>query len=118
MAFDAFAKFFIAIQHKIFYVVMMFARFNLYVLSYTYLAKHAFQPKRSVGGRWWWWGEVIGLCTFFYWYSSVLMGIPSLKMRLAYLAISHIVTSPLHVQVRSNDHLHSFSRDHMVTNET
>lgn len=104
MAFDAFAKFFISIQHKLFYIVMAFARFNLYVLSYTYLAKHAFQPKRAVGGRWWWWSEVVALGIFFYWYSSVLMGIPSLKTRLAYLAISHIVTSPLHVQVKLFTH--------------
>jgi delta8-fatty-acid desaturase len=30
MAFDAFSKFMIAVQHKIYYVVLSLARFNLY----------------------------------------------------------------------------------------
>ena len=44
MKFDAFAKVFLVVQHKLFYVVMSLARFNLYVQSYGYLAKTAFQP--------------------------------------------------------------------------
>ncbi|CAL1695623.1 unnamed protein product [Somion occarium] len=99
MAFDAIAKIFIPIQHKLFYVIMCFARFNLYVLSYTFLAKHAFEPRKAVGGRWWWWGEVICLGLFFCWYSSLLMAIGNWKTALGYLVVSHVVTSPLHIQI-------------------
>jgi delta8-fatty-acid desaturase len=79
---------------------MSLARFNLYRLSYVFLAKAAFQPKKARGGRWWWWLEITGLCVFFYWYSSVLAGIPTWGTRICYLLITNIIPSPLHVQVR------------------
>ena len=64
MTFDAASKFLISLQHKLFYIVLSLARFNLYANSYGYLAKTAFEPRRYRGGRWWWWAEVFGLGLF------------------------------------------------------
>ena len=99
MKFDAFARVFISIQHKLFYVVMSLARFNLYALSYGYLAKTAFQRPRALGGRWWWWTEVFCIGLFYCWYGAVIKGCGSWKIRLAYILVSNVVPSPLDVQV-------------------
>lgn len=100
LPFDGFSRIFVTLQHKLFYVVMSLARFNLYRLSYTFLAKHAFQPKRAKGARWWWWGEIFCLGLFYCWYGALLRGIGSWPRALLYLLISHVIPSPLHVQVR------------------
>jgi len=99
MYFDRFAAFFITLQHKLFYIVMAFARFNLYVNSYTFLFRKAWDTKRARGGWWAWRLEIIGLVFFWCWFGSVLYGCGSWKMALAYLIVSHAVTSPLHVQI-------------------
>ncbi|KAF8640894.1 hypothetical protein AX17_000542 [Amanita inopinata Kibby_2008] len=99
MHFDRFAKFLVSIQHKLFYIVMLFARFNLYALSYTFLFKKAWDTKRARGGRWAWRLEVIGLIFFWCWFGRVLYGCGSWKTALGYLLVSHVVTSPLHVQI-------------------
>lgn len=99
MQFDLASKFIIAIQHRLFYIVMGLARFNLYANSYIFLGKTAFQPSRAKGGRWWWWTEVICIGLFFTWYTAVLRGCGSWQNALGFLLISNIVPSPLHVQV-------------------
>ncbi|KAJ3504882.1 hypothetical protein NLJ89_g7709 [Agrocybe chaxingu] len=99
MKFDAFAKFFISLQHKLFYVVMAFARFNLYANSYTYLYKKAFDTRRARGGSWAWRLEVAGIVFFWAWFTRVLVGCGSWQKALVYLLVSHVVTSPLHVQI-------------------
>ncbi|KAF9455095.1 delta 8-sphingoloid desaturase protein [Macrolepiota fuliginosa MF-IS2] len=99
MHFDRFAKIVVAIQHKLFYIVMMFARFNLYANSYGYLYKKAWDTKRARGGRWAFWLEIVGLLFFWSWFGAVLYGCGSWQKALAYLLISHAVTSPLHVQI-------------------
>ncbi len=100
LPFDGFSRIFVTLQHKLFYVVMSLARFNLFRLSYTFLGKHAFQPKRAKGARWWWWGEIICLGLFYCWYGALLRGIGSWPRAIVYLLISHVIPSPLHVQVR------------------
>ncbi|KAH9837185.1 fatty acid desaturase-domain-containing protein [Rhodofomes roseus] len=99
MVFDSFSKLLISVQHKLYYFVLSLARFNLYALSYTYLAKTAFEPKRAVGGRWWWWSEIFGLGLFYCWYLNVLSGCGTWRKALLYLLISHIAASPVHVQI-------------------
>ena len=80
--FDMFADIFIRIQHKLFYIVMAFARFNLYALSYGHLFKRAFDTRRTKGGRWAWWLEVIVLVVFWYWYICRNILRCSFKLRL------------------------------------
>ena len=99
MALDAAAKIFLAFQHKLFYIVLSLARFNLYANSYGYLAKTAFEPKRFRGGRWWWWAEIVCLGLYFTWFGALLRGCGSWKSMLVYLLVSHIAASPVHVQV-------------------
>lgn len=99
MAFDAVAKILIPLQHKLFYIIMGLARFNLYANSYVFLAKTALQPSRAKGGRWWWWAEIICIGFFYSWYLRVLKGCGSWPVALGYLLISNVVPSPLHVQV-------------------
>jgi delta8-fatty-acid desaturase len=81
---------------------MAFARFNLYVNSYSFLFKGAWVTKGPRGRRWAWRLEILGLVFFWTWYGSILYGCGSWGKALAYLLVSHVVTSPLHVQVRSS----------------
>lgn len=98
--FDAPAKFILKFQHNLFYIVMAFARFNLYVNSYSYLFRKYFDTRRSRGGRWAWLAEICGIAFFWWWFGwGVLRGCGTIGRALAYLLISHAVTSPLHVQV-------------------
>ncbi|EPT03869.1 hypothetical protein FOMPIDRAFT_127777 [Fomitopsis schrenkii] len=99
MPLDAFAKVLIPFQARLYYIVLSLARFNLYALSYTYLAKTAFEPKRAYGGRWWWWSEIVCLGLFFTWFINVLIGCGTWQRALLYLLVSHIAASPVHVQI-------------------
>jgi delta8-fatty-acid desaturase len=100
MPFDRFTAIVISLQHKLFYLVMAFARFNLYANSYRFLFLKAFDTRRARGGRWAWRLEIIGIVFFWCWFGALLKGCGSWRMALSYLFVSHIVTSPLHVQVR------------------
>ena len=86
---------------------MSLARFNLYRLSYVFLFNTFWSKTKARGGRWSWWGEIIGLAVFWTWYITLLKNIEDWRMRVVYLLISHITTSPLHIQVsgtaRSSD---------------
>ncbi|KAF8971393.1 delta 8-sphingoloid desaturase protein [Flammula alnicola] len=99
MPFDRFAKLFLSIQHRLFYIIMAFARFNLYRNSYVYLYQKYFDTKRARGGYWAWRSEVAGIVFFWIWYGRVLYGCGSWQTALAYLVVSHVMTSPLHVQI-------------------
>ncbi|PFH50815.1 hypothetical protein AMATHDRAFT_47622 [Amanita thiersii Skay4041] len=99
MRFDRFSNLLISVQHKLFYVVMLFARFNLYAQSYTFLCTKAWDTRRARGGRWAWSLEVLGVLFFWFWFGKVLYGCGDWKTALGYLLVSHAVTSPLHVQI-------------------
>ncbi|KAK7468828.1 hypothetical protein VKT23_003329 [Stygiomarasmius scandens] len=100
LPFDWASRFFISLQHKLFYVVMLFARFNLYRLSYVSLYQKAFDTKRTRGGRWAWRLEMFGVAFFWAWFAGiVLRGCGSWQKALMYMVVSHITTSPLHVQI-------------------
>ena len=103
MAFDFISSYLIRFQHILFYVIMSLARFNLYGNSYSFLYKHMRDGKRERGGKWVWWAEVTGICVFWVWFSLVLKGCGDWRTRVAYVLVSHIVPSPLHVQVCAFD---------------
>lgn len=92
LAFDAAAQFFLTFQHKIYYILLGVGRFNLYIESYGYLAT------RSKRDRWFFL-EVAGVLFFWSWFAAVLAGCPSWSVRVGYILVSHITTSPLHVQI-------------------
>ena len=99
MHFDRFARFFVAVQHRLFYVVLALARFNLYANSYTFLYRKAWDLKRTRGGRWAWSLELLGITFFWCWFGALLWHCGTWKQSLMYLLVSHVVTGPLHVQV-------------------
>lgn len=80
-------------RHKLYYVVLSLARFNLYANSYAYLAG----PKAKHDNFWRF--ELAGIAFYWAYFSSMLYSLPSWRMRVAYLLVSHIVSSPVHVQV-------------------
>lgn len=93
IAFDAPSRLLLKIQHRLYYVVMSLARFNLYANSYAFLALRARRDK-------WFFIETSGLAFFWYWFGYLYLGsMPSWQIRLAALLVSHIVTSPLHSQI-------------------
>ncbi|KAG8219752.1 fatty acid desaturase-domain-containing protein [Butyriboletus roseoflavus] len=98
MLFDRFSAVLVSFQHKLFYIVLAFGRFNLYVNAYGFLIRKAFDTRKARGGRWSWWLEVIGVAFFWCWFGALLKGCGTWTNALIYLIVSHVVTSPLHVQ--------------------
>lgn len=99
MELDAVAKVTLKIQNWTYYPIMALARFNLYRLSWEYLLKGQ-APKK--GPAWWHRHlEAVGQVFFWYWfvYGILYKTLPDWNTRLVYLMISHIVPSPLHVQI-------------------
>lgn len=92
LVFDAPSRFLLRHQHKLYYIIMSLGRFNLYANSYGFLATKARKTR-------WWSLEIVGVLFFWTWYGCLLASLPSWPVRIAYLMISHIVTSPLHVQI-------------------
>ncbi|KAG0660129.1 hypothetical protein C6P46_004759 [Rhodotorula mucilaginosa] len=98
VAFDGFAKFFLPHQHKLYYLIMCFARFNLFALSYTFLLtrwpgrRSPLFKLRIL--------ELVGIAFFWAWFGGiVLRGIDTAAHRWLYVIVTFAVTSPLHVQI-------------------
>lgn len=99
MEYDAVAKVLIRIQHYTYYPIMLFARFNLYRLSWEHLIL-AKGPKK--GPAWWHrYFELMGVTVFVVWYAYgvVYRSIPDNWSRFWFVLISHALTSPLHIQI-------------------
>ncbi|CAL5866276.1 uncharacterized protein PFLUO_LOCUS483 [Penicillium psychrofluorescens] len=99
MPHDAATKILLRIQNWSYYPIMLFARFNLYVLTWEFLLKRQ-APKR--GPAWWHiWLEVVGQLFFWTWfgYGVIYRSIPDWNSRIIFLLVSHMVTGPLHVQL-------------------
>ncbi|KAL4895335.1 fatty acid desaturase-domain-containing protein [Aspergillus ambiguus] len=100
MKLDAAARVFIKYQHYLYYPILLFGRFNLYRLAWSYLLDPAQAPRK--GTAWWHrYLEMAGQVVFWYWYGyrTVYLSIPTWPSRVAFLLISHMVTAPLHVQL-------------------
>ncbi|OAV89929.1 hypothetical protein PTTG_11823 [Puccinia triticina 1-1 BBBD Race 1] len=91
MRFNRFAKFSVQHQHRLYYIIMMFARFNLLFNSCLYLATRKKQKMRNL--------EIGGIIFFWVYFGTILSLLPSYPIRLMYLLVSFAVTSPLHVQI-------------------
>lgn len=100
MNLDAAARFFIKYQHYLYYPILLFGRFNLYRLAWSYLLDPAQAPRK--GSAWWHrYLEMAGQVFFWYWYGyrTLYLSIPTWSSRITFLLISHMVTAPLHVQL-------------------
>jgi delta8-fatty-acid desaturase len=106
--FDAFAKALIPYQHYLFYIVLSFGRFNLYANSFAYVGNRKERvPHRTL--------EIVGLITFWVWYTFLLSRMESWNLRLMHLLVSHMFTVFLHIQIT----LSHFGMDTtVVENET
>lgn len=81
------------LRHKLYYVVMSLARFNLFAESYMYLLFRA--PSGFYRNL-----ELTGVAFFWLWFGKGVLGsIPDLGTRIGFLLLCFVVTSPLHVQV-------------------
>lgn len=101
MFFDAFAASILQFQHILYYIIMSLARFNLYANSYAFLCKRAFESKNARGGKWTFYLEIAGIALFWTWYTALLVHIGNWKGILGFVLVSHMVPSPLHIQVNS-----------------
>ncbi|CRK17941.1 hypothetical protein BN1723_011453 [Verticillium longisporum] len=99
MKYDAFAKVMLSVQSKTYYPIMLFGRFNLYVLSWDHLI--AGRAPRH-GPAWWHrWLEVVGQAFFWTWfgYGIVYRCIPTAWDRVVFVIVSHMLQAPLHIQI-------------------
>lgn len=99
MHYDAAAKFFISLQHHLYYVILLFGRFNLYRLSWVYLI--AGQGPRKGPAAWMRWLEVAGHLFFWGWfgYGIVYRSVDTNWNRFLFVLVSHLVTMPVHAQI-------------------
>lgn len=99
MGFDAIARFTVQYQDYMYYPLLLFGRFNLYVLSWSYLLSS--KPPRH-GPAWWHrYLELAGQVFFWTWFGffTVYRSIPTAGWRIMFVLVSHMVTAPLHVQI-------------------
>ncbi|KAJ5690390.1 hypothetical protein N7462_004782 [Penicillium macrosclerotiorum] len=98
MPYTEFARRIVPYQAYLYYVILMFGRFNLYVQSWLFLI-YGQGPRK---GRAWWhrYFEIGGNFVFWAWfgYGIVYRSLPTAGTRILYVLISHAVTMPLHVQ--------------------
>ena len=88
---NAVARFLIGNQHRLFYVAMALARFNLYVQSWLLLLSKEEIPQRRL--------EIVSLAGFAVWLVSLCLSFPTWGDALVFLLVSHAVTGILHVQI-------------------
>ncbi|XWW99925.1 hypothetical protein V2A60_007939 [Cordyceps javanica] len=99
MRYDTAAKVLLRIQAWTYYPFLALGRFNLYVLSWQFLLSGR-SPKKGISA-WHRWVELVGHVFFWYWfgYLMVYKSIPDAWSRFTFVMISHIASSPLHVQI-------------------
>lgn len=96
---NAFADFAVPYQTWTYYPIMAIARFNLYILSWAHLLS---ARSTNLGCAIWTRPvEILGmLCYWFlFGYCLLWLNIPTCKLRIAFVVMSHMVTAPLHVQI-------------------
>ncbi len=88
---DRFTKVLISVQHFLYYLIMMFARINLYIQSIKFLLINPRSKYRKT--------ELAAIVFFFYWFSSLVSCIPDWKQKLVFAFLSNFFTFILHVQI-------------------
>ncbi|KAG6012420.1 hypothetical protein E4U43_007805 [Claviceps pusilla] len=99
MEYDAVARIMLRVQPWTYYPLLAFGRFNLYRLSWDYLI--ARRGPRKGPGAWHWYLELAGQVSFWLWfgYGILCLMLPSTWTRLVFVLVSHLTSSPLHVQI-------------------
>ncbi|KAI9347782.1 fatty acid desaturase-domain-containing protein [Zopfochytrium polystomum] len=98
LEFDGVAKTFVPLQHRLFYIILAFGRFNLYVNSWAYLTGMSGSSKvdPKVPNRLL---EMSGLVFFATWYGLLLAQLPHWSFVLVHILVAHLLTFLLHVQI-------------------
>ncbi|KAI8913011.1 delta-6 fatty acid desaturase [Powellomyces hirtus] len=91
LVFDDVAKAVIPFQHLYYYVILGFGRFLLYFLGWSFVLTEPGYKKRNA--------EITGFVFYFIWLSTLVSMLPSWKMRVMWVLISHISTVFLHIQI-------------------
>jgi len=82
LPFDAFGKFFVSIQHFLYYPLMGFSRWNLYVQSFLLHIKSKDEiPFQKL--------DLFSLILFWTWYIALLAQLPSFSRIIIYMFCSH-----------------------------
>lgn len=99
--FDSVAQWLVPLQHRLFYIVLAFGRFNLYVNCWAYvtsLSSSSTQegrkervPYRTL--------EICGMLFFLGWYLSLMMRLETWGLVVMHVLVSHLLTVLLHVQI-------------------
>jgi delta8-fatty-acid desaturase len=99
MKYDAAAKILLRIQPWTYYPFLAFGRFNLYVLSWDFIING--KGPRKGQAAYHRWLELAGQVFFWTWFGYGIMykSIPDGWSRFVFLMVSHIASSPLHVQI-------------------
>lgn len=99
MEYDAVAKVMIRIQPFTYYLLMLFGRFNLYVLTWDHIL--AGRGPRKGPAAYQRWLECVGQAFFWSWfgYGILYRSIPTGWDRFLFVIVSHMLQSPLHVQL-------------------
>ncbi|KAF4683858.1 Delta 8 Fatty Acid Desaturase [Perkinsus olseni] len=94
---DSVAKKVLPRQHYLYYIVMLFARFNLYLQSVLLLTadKRTRLMKGVKSPKW----ELCALAGFATWYIYLVTFLPSPASRIAFVLLSHSVAGVLHIQI-------------------
>lgn len=99
MKYDMVAKVCLRIQPWTYYPLLALGRFNLYFLSWDHLIAGR-GPRDGPAARYRWF-ELLGQIFFWLWfgYGIVYKMIPDGWSRFVFVMVSHIASSPLHVQI-------------------
>lgn len=99
MAYDAVAKVLLRFQTYTYYPFLALGRFNLYRLSWEYLLLGR-GPKKGPAA-WHRYVEFAGQIFFWIWFGYGLMykTLPNNWTRFMYVMVSHVTSSPLHLQI-------------------
>lgn len=99
MEYDAVAKALLKIQAWTYYPLLALGRFNLYRLSWDYIIARR-GPRRGPGA-WHWYLEICGQLFFWAWfgYGILYKMLPDGWTRFMFVMVSHVTSSPLHVQI-------------------
>ncbi|KAL6877237.1 fatty acid/sphingolipid desaturase [Trichoderma longibrachiatum] len=99
MEYDAVAKVLLRIQPWTYYPFLALGRFNLYVLSWDFIINSRGPRKGQAASHRWL--ELVGQVFFWSWfgYGILYKSIPDNWSRFVFVMVSHIASSPLHVQI-------------------
>ena len=91
LIFDAASRVLVKVQHYTYYIIMMLARFNLYVQGIIFILTNKRCKYRPY--------EAVGIAFFFCWFVPFVSCIEGAGNKVLFLLVSHAMAGLLHVQI-------------------